>query len=320
MERVLTRIRRRFITLALIKFMIRRSKKIILPGFNGIPLFDVVKFFFDELKKEGLSERASSIAFNLVMAIPPAIIFLFTLVPYMPISNQFINQLFGLIRDVIPGEKNNQVIIGFLEDFIKIPRHGLLSLGFLLALFYSSNAMRGIMRSFDKSYIGFKKRTGFQERKVALRLTLIVFVLLIICITLLVAQGTVLTWIIQSKLIRSVIINTRWVLVILLFLSINSYIYRHAPAVHKKWKLLNPGSILSTFLMIITTLVFSYYVTNFSNYNTLYGSIGTVIILMLLIYSNALVLLIGFELNVSISSLKRIADERNELEKATELR
>src|ERR1700737_3087992 len=105
MQRLLTRIRRRFITFAPVKFAIRRSKKIILPGFNGIPLFDVVKFFFDELKKEGLSERASSIAFNIVMAIPPAIIFLFTLIPYLPISNEFINQLFRLIRDVIPGEK-----------------------------------------------------------------------------------------------------------------------------------------------------------------------------------------------------------------------
>src|SRR6187200_292766 len=89
-----------------------------------------------------------------------------------------------------------------------------------------------------------------------------------------------------------------------------SFIYRYAPAVHKKWKLINPGSILATFMMIVYTLGFSYYVANFGNYNKLYGSIGTILILMLLIFFNSLVLLIGFELNVSISSLKKLADQR----------
>jgi membrane protein len=314
LDRWLLRARRLFITFAPVKSMIRKSKKIILPGFRGIPLFDVVNFFFAELKKEGLNERASSIAFNLLMAIPSALIFLLTLIPYMPISNQFTDQLFGLIRDIMPGEKNNHAIILFLVDLMENPRHGLLSLGFLLALFYSSNAMLGIMRSFDKSYIGFKKRSSMQERKTALKLILIVFILLIIGIGLLIAQGTVLKWIIKSSLLRAIITNFRWILIVLLFLSINSFIYKFAPAVHKKWKLLNPGSILATFLMIVTTLIFSYYVTNFNSYNTLYGSIGTILILMLLIYFNALVLLIGFELNVSISSLKRIADDRKEAE------
>jgi membrane protein len=94
------------------------------------------------------------------------------------------------------------------------------------------------------------------------------------------------------------------------FFSI-SFIFRYAPAVHKRWKLINPGSILATFLMIVFTAGFSYWVSNFSNYNELYGSISTVLILMLLIYFNSLVLLIGFELNVSINSLKHEVDERN---------
>ena len=318
LNRWLIRARRLLITFAPVKAMIRKSKKIILPGFRGIPLFDVVNFFFAELKKEGLSDRASAIAFNLLMAIPSAIILLLTLIPYMPISNQFTNELFGLIRDIMPGEKNNHAIILFLVDLMENPRHGLLSLGFLLAVYYSSNAMQGIMRSFDKSYIGFKKRTSFGERKTALKLTGIAFILLFIGIILLVAQGAVLKWIIPSSVIRAIITNFRWILIILLFLSINSFIYRYAPAIHKKWKLLNPGSILATFLMIVTTLIFSFYVTNFDSYNTLYGSIGTILILMLLIYFNALVLLIGFELNVSITSLKRIADDRKEAEEAKE--
>ena len=141
-----------------ITWIVSQSKKIRLPGFHGIPLYDVVKFFFQQVRKVGLTERAAAISFNLVMAIPPIIIFLCTLIPYLPISNEFVKQLHGLIRDIVPGENNNKVIITFIDDFIKKPKIGLLSLGFILALFYSSNAVIGIMRAFDKNYIGFKKR------------------------------------------------------------------------------------------------------------------------------------------------------------------
>jgi membrane protein len=127
-----------------------------------------------------------------------------------------------------------------------------------------------------------------------------------------VAQGVVLKWLgIRNHTVRNFILSVRWVVIILLFFTSISYIYRHAPAVHKKWRLINPGSILACVLMILFTMGFSYWVNHFGNYNKLYGSIGTILILMLLIYFNSLVLLIGFELNVSISSLKKIADERN---------
>jgi len=255
-------------------------------------------------------ERASAISFNIVMAIPPAFIFLFTLIPYLPISEQFLHELYGIIRDVIPGQRNNSPIIEFLKGIFKNPRNGLLSLGFLLALFYSSNAMMGIMRSFDKNYIGFRKRRSLQQRGIAIKLTMIMFVLVIASILLMVTQGAFLKWIgIKNANVRTIIKNARWIVIILLFFYSISYIYRHAPSVDKKWKLINPGSILATFLMLLFTFLFSYWVNNFANYNKLYGSIGTVLILMLVIYFNSLVLLIGFELNVSISSLKRLADE-----------
>jgi membrane protein len=292
-------------------YIIRKSKVVQLPGFGGITLFDVVKFFIKQVKTVGVTERASSIAFNFVMAIPPAIIFLFTLIPFLPISKQFEQQLYGLIRDVVPGEKNNSVLIKFLQDFINNPRNGLLSLGFLLSLFFSSNAVMGIMRSFDKNYHGFRKRNEFQKRITALKITMILFVLMFVSILLLIGQDEVLKLFgIRSRLLRQFILNARWAVIVLLFFGSISYIYRHAPAVHKKWKMINPGSILATFLMILFTLAFSYWVNHFGQYNQLYGSIGTVLILMLLIYFNSLVLLIGFELNVSINSLKKIAEER----------
>ena len=308
---LLTQIRRKFITSFPVKFIIRKSKNIILPGFSGIPLFDVIRFFFIQIQKTSLNERAASISFDLLLAIPPACIFIFTLLPYLPIKDQ-LEQLYELIRDVIPGKSNHEPIINFLKDFASIERSGLLSFGFLLALYFSSNAMIGIMRSFNrKNYIGFSERHYVHDRWVAIKLTLIFFLIILLSIVALVFRGAVLTWLgIEDPAIRTIIFNARWLVIVLLFFLTISFIYRHAPAVHKKWKLINPGSILATFLMITFTMGFSYYVVNFGNYNKLYGSIGTVLILMLLIYFNSLVLLIGFELNVSISSLRKLADQR----------
>jgi membrane protein len=306
-----TRIKRILLISPPVSFLIRKSKKIFLPGFQGIPLFDVIRFFFLQAKKTGFTERASAIAFNFTMTIPPAVIFLFTLLPYLPITKEFISQMFLLIKDIVPGEKNNAGLIKFLRDILQKPRTGLLSTGFLLAMFFSSNAIMGIMRSFDRQYIGFIKRKGLHQRWVALRLTFILFILFFICLSVLIMQGAVLKWMgVKKASLISVINDLRWLLIILLFFFSVSFIYRYAPAVHKKWKLLSPGSILATFLMIVFTAAFSWYVSNFSNYNELYGSISTVLILMLLIYFNSLVLLIGFELNVSITSLKHEVDER----------
>ncbi|MDP4262025.1 MAG: YihY/virulence factor BrkB family protein [Bacteroidota bacterium] len=308
----LTHIKRKILVSVPVSFLIRKSKRIFLPGFQGIPLFDVIRFFFLQAKKVGFTERASAIAFNFTMTIPPVIIFLFTLLPYMPISKDFIAQMFQLIRDIVPGEKNNAGLIQFLRDILNKPRTGLLSTGFLLAMFFSSNAVMGIMRSFDKQYVGFIKRKGLRQRWAALRLTFFLFILFFICLSALVMQKAVLKWMGVKKAVLIATLNDiRWLLIILLFFFSISFIYRHAPSVHKKWKLISPGSILATFLMIVFAAAFSYYVSNFSNYNKLYGSISTVLILMLLIYFNSLVLLIGFELNVSINSLKHSVDERN---------
>jgi membrane protein len=308
---VINKIRNTIATSAPATYIIKKTKATSLPGFMGIPLFDVIMFFIGQVKKVGMTERASAIAYNFFMAIPPAIIFLFTLIPFLPITQQIQEQLFGLIKDVIPGEKDHANLISFLQSFINKPRNGLLSLGFILSLYFSSNAMMGIMRSFDKNYIGFRKRTGLQSRLVALKITMILYVIVFASILLLIGQGQVLSFFgIKNAFIRNVIINARWIIIIFLFFGSISYIYRHAPAVHKKWRLINPGSILATVLMLVITLLFSWWVSRFGQYNELYGSIGTVLILLILIFLNSLILLIGFELNVSINSLIKIADER----------
>ena len=284
-------------------------KRIYLPGFRGFSIYEVWRPFVAQLRKTSLVERASGISFNVIMAIPPILIFVFTLIPILPISKEFIHQLFGIIKDVIPGEKNNSVIIKFLNDFINRPRTGLLSIGLLTAIYFSSNAMMGILRSFDKNYPGFRKRKAFHKRKIALQLTLIVFVLVLICLFLLIAQSAVLKWIgIKGLTLRGFIHNFRWVVIVLLMFLIVAYIYRHGPAVASRWPLITPGSIFATSLMIIAIALVSYWANHFSNYNKLYGSIGAIFVIFSVIYANSLSILMGFELNVTLDNLKR---ERN---------
>ena len=304
------------IQLPFVNWLIHKSKTTTLPGFSGIPIFQVVSFFIRQVQTIGMTERASAIAFNFVMAIPPATIFLFTLIPYLPITQSLQQELYKLIKDIIPGERNNAVLINFLQDFINNPRNGLLSIGFILSLYFSSNAMMGIMRSFDKNYAGFKKRSNWQRRKAALRLTVLLYVFVMASLVALIAREVVLEWLgIENASLRALLSNLRWSVIFLLFFGCISSIYRLAPSVHKKWKLINPGSIVATSLMLITSGALSWWVANFSNYNQLYGSISTVLIIMILIFINSLILLIGFELNVSIYSLKSArADERLDAE------
>ncbi len=315
----MTKLERHIISFPLLAFLLRKSKHWFLPGFEGVPLFDVIKFFYRQTRTVGLSERASAIAYNLIMATPPAFLFLFTLIPKLPFLNQrnLKTQLHVLVTDMIPAKNYNQDILKFIDSFFATSKIGLISFGFLLALFFASNAMMGIMRSFNKNYVGFEKRAGFQKRKTAIKLTTLLFALLLGCLLILVTQSSVLKWFgMKNAGWRQVIVYTKWFAMIGLVFYSFAFIYKYAPAVKKRWKLVSPGAILATSLSILATLGFSAFVNNFGRYSVLYGAIGTVIVMMALIYINSLVLLIGFELNVSIKSLKARAEKRAAEEKA----
>jgi len=315
----LLKIKRIIITLPPVAFLIRKSKKLILPGFEGVPLFDVLNFFYKQTKTNGLTERASAVAYNFIMAIPPTFLFLFTLIPSLPLIKKAAlkRELHALIKDIITDKVHNKNLISFVDSFIDNSRIGLLSFGLVLALFFASNAMMGLMRSFNKNYIGFAKRKGFHNRIVALRLTALIFLLVLAYLILLITQSAVLKWMgIKNATLREIVFYIRWVFIVSLIFYAIAFIYKYAPAVQKRWKMVSPGTILATSLSILATLGFSFFVSNFGNYNALYGSIGTIIMLMALVYINSLVLLIGFELNVSIKSLKAIAENRKAEEEA----
>lgn len=310
----MNKIERKIVTWFPVAFIIRKSKQILLPGFQGLHLYDVVRFFFKQINKVGLNERAAAISFNLIMAIPAACIFIFTLVPYLPIAKEFNTELLKLTKDLTPNQNTYKFVKDFLDDFFSTSRSGLLSFGFLLVIFYASNAMMGIIRAFDQS-VQVHKKYFLHKRWRAIRLTVILIILVITSILMLIGHEQ-LTLILKKlfHMKRRAKIpgwnSIRWIIIVgLVFYGI-SFIYKFAPSLKKRWPIVTPGSLFATFLTLVTTIVFSYWVNNFSAYNKVYGSIGTVLIIMLLIFINSLILLIGFELNASIMHLRNDADKR----------
>ena len=311
------KIERIILTKTPLAFVLRKSKKWYLPGFEGVPLYDVMHFFYKQIKTVGLTERASAVAYNFIMAIPPSFLFLFTLIPSLPfISKRSLKeQLHGLIIDIVPAKVHNANLIKFVDSFIDGSKIGLLSFGLIAALFFASNAMMGLIRSFNKKYLGFEKRMGLQKRWMAIKLTIIIFALVLGYFVLLISQGALLKMIVKNNSWRAVITYSRWAFIIVLIFFAIGFIFKYAPAVEKRWKLFSPGTIITTLLSVLSTLGFSAFVNSFGRYNVLYGSIGTIMVVMALIYINSLAILIGFELNVSIKSLKSIANKREVEEK-----
>jgi membrane protein len=196
---------------------------------------------------------------------------------------------------------------------------GTLSFGLLLAIYFSSNATLTIMRTFRKSmlHIEVEDRNFIQVRWSAIRLTAIIILLLLATILIMLTQTVLLKWVTDQLNIEDQLSDILFnighfaVTFLLIFLAIG-LIYKYAPHVQKKWKIRSPGAILATVLIMAFTYLFSYWVNNIASYNKVYGSLGSILILMFLVFVNSLVLLIGFELNVSINSLKRLSEKRNQ--------
>jgi membrane protein len=310
----LTKLEKIFISFPPIAFIIKKSKKIIIPGFQGIPLHDVVIFFIQQIKKIGLNERAAAIAFNLIMALPATMLFLFSIIPYFPKFLKIKLQILSLFKDISPNSNTYKFIANLMDDLMT-RNVGIFSFGFLLIIFYASNAMMAFIRTFDKS-IRENEIFFLHQRWRAIRLTTILMLLIISTTLVLLGQEQLAVLIrkifhLKKRTVLPWLNFVRWGIIISLFFLGIAFIYRYAPSVKKKWNLISPGSVLATLLTLCTTLIFSYWVNNFASYNKVYGSIGTVLILMLIIYINAFILLIGFELNVSITYLSKHVKEKH---------
>ena len=282
------------------------TKKLIIPGFDGLSIFEVSMFFYKGLMEGAITTRASSLAFNFFLAFFPSIIVLFTLIPFVPIEG-FQEQLFALMSEILP-PSTFDATKSILDDIVNHEQGGLLSLTFVLALYFSTNGVNAMITGFNATYHLTDKRTWWQLRLLSFALTTILALLLALTIAFqLFSQGFMDSLVSEGYLkqysVDIILYVKELILVIVLFIGY-SVLFYFGPADKKGWKFLSAGSITSTILSVISSLAFSYYVTNFAQYNKLYGSIGTLLVILLWMYFNSIILLLGFELNASIVSAK----------------
>lgn len=288
----------------LVSFIIKHSKQIVIPGFEKLPIYDVAEFFWRGIMKGTLTMRASAVAFNLFLAIFPSVIFVFTLIPYIPIHH-FQEHLLDVLQNFMP-KNAYEVTRETIEDIVKHQRGGLLSVGFISALYFSTNGFNSLITAFNNTYHQIETRTGFQQRLISILLVIISTLMILIAIALMIGSEYSLHKIFhRGQLYYHLIQSGRWIIVSILFYCLISITFYLGPSGKLGWKFASAGSMLATILSLVTSIGFAYYVNHFGKYNKLYGSIGTLIVILVWIYFNALVVLIGFDLNASIFKAKR---------------
>jgi membrane protein len=280
-----------------------KIRKLVLPGFEGVPLSSVFRFVVKGFGKGVLVTRASSIAFNLLMALLPASIFLFTLIPFIPVPN-FRQELIRLFESITPSEAFN-LLESTIVEVITTKRGGLLLFMFIATIVFSTNGIHAIIHAFVVSSHKFKTRSWINQRKISIvLLVLVVFMIAISGFLLIYGKMAIVKLealdFLEKNIVYYLLLILKWVVIILLLFLAISFLYWLAPAKRSDFRFASPGSIVATLLFIVTSIGFSAYVNRFGPYNRLYGSIGTLIVIMIWLYLNSIALLIGFELNVSI--------------------
>ena len=286
----------------MIQFILNISKKIKPLGFAGLSIYDVTTFFLKGLTEGAITTRASSLAFNFFLAFFPSIIVFFTLIPYIPIDG-LQETLMEVLSAILP-QSTNEITFNTLDDIINNPRGGLLSIGFILALYFSANGMSSLIEAFNSSYHINEYRSLLRQKALSLVLTFFLALLLITAIGLIIFGKVAVNYLtdfeIISKFSADLILYGKWFVMLAMLFSGISMLYHFGPATTRKWKFFTAGGIIATLGIIITSIGFNYYIIHFSQYNKIYGSIGTLMIILVWMYFNSIILLTGFELNASI--------------------
>lgn len=287
--------------------VVLKAKQVSLPGLQKVPVYDVGVFYANGIANGAIGVRASGISFNFFMALFPSIIFLFTLIPFVPIPN-FQTELMRLISQVLPSN-TFQVIENTIIDITTNKRGSLLSFGFLAALFFSTNGISAMIASFNASANAFESRKWLSMRFIAIVLVFIVFFLITIATGLIIFGKSILNafvahGFIQSGFSQVLFIIGQWLVVLVFILLTLSFLYYYAPSKRSEFRFFSPGAIMATLLIVLATLGFSYYLAHFGRYNKIYGSIGTLLALLIWLNLNSFVLLMGFELNLSIQNAR----------------
>jgi membrane protein len=300
------------------KLFVAWLKKIPMSRMEDVSLYKVIKIFSKNIKEDDIFDKANGVAFNFILAIFPTIIFLFTLVPYITSLIPQVNakSIMEFLATLMPPTMYD-VVSATIEDIIGNTRGGLLTFGALFALFLATNGMMALMRAFNACYKTEEKRNAFKKRMIATGLTLNLALVLFLAIILLVVGELVLNYILEHLSEFSwldfdnytvyMILTLRFIVIFVVFFLAIATIYYFAPTVHYDWRFFSLGSIIATLATLGVSYGFSYYVTNFSSYNKVYGSIGVLIALMIWVQLITTVLLFGYEIDASLHEAKRKA-------------
>lgn len=286
-----------------------RLSFIVLPGFDGMPLYDVLVFFFRGLFKGVITYRAAAIAFNFFLALIPFILFLFTLIPFV-IDVDFQANLFALMSEIVPNEIY-KLAENTIVEVISRPSGSLLSVVFLTTLYFATNGVDAVMEGFNQSYFEIEIWPWWKQKIRAFFLMIALALLMIISMIFLAFGKQTISFLVNQEFITgtlSVFALTalQWIVIIgNLLLSISLlYYFGQSKEKETRYRFISAGSLLATSLFVVGGLSLKLYFENFSRYNLIYGSIGSLIILLVWLYYNSIIILIGFELNNSIRESK----------------
>ena len=290
----------------ILRNLVHLSKRIRLPWLQGLSLYDLLELYVLGIVEGALSYHASAVAFSFFMALFPFALFILNLIPYIPIEG-FQADFLQFVKEGVP-PNTYDAIYKIINDILNNSHSGLLSSGFLLSIFLMANGLNGILGGFESSKHVLIKRGFFHQYFVALGMSLVLSLLLLVTVaTIVVFEVFIQKTIIQDVLSDRIplIILGRYVFIILMILITTSILLKFGTKHHEKRAFISIGSVFTTVLIILSSYGFGIWVIKFSKYNELYGSIGTLLILMFYIWINCMILLLGFELNATIAKLKK---------------
>lgn len=303
------KIKQRIKKLPLIKQVIALLEHITLPWLQGISLYELIKFYTLGILQGDISYRAAAISFSFFMALFPFMLFILNLIPYIPIDG-FQNDFISFVQQNVP-PTTFEAIFKIMNDILHNSYNGLLSTGFLMSIFLMTNGVNAIMSGFETSKHILVKRAYFRQYFVALIISFMLVTILLVTVTTIIVfevfiQKTIIQDVLSSKVSDkiSLIEWGRYLFIILMILISIAILFKFGIKQTRKRSFITIGTVFTTILIILSSYFFGIWVVKFSRYNELYGSIGTLLIVMFYIWINCMILLLGFELDASISKLK----------------
>ena len=286
------------------------TKTIKVPGLEGVSLYEILELYGIGIAKGAFSYRAGAIAFSFFMALFPFALFILNLIPYIPLEG-FQEDFLEFVSDSVPPNTFG-AIETILSDIMNNSYKSLLSFGFLMSIFLMANGLNAILGGFESSYHVTIKRGYFRQYAVSIGLSLIFSVLLIVTISSIIVSEVFIQKLSHQFELDSVLIIewARYAFILAMLFVSTSFLFKYGTRETKQIPFVNAGAMLTVVLVIVTSYVFGIYVTKFARYNELYGSIGTLLVLMFYIWINCMILLLGFELNAIINKHKRNHERR----------